>query len=98
MFNQKDFEDPLFQKCIKLNTEAGDFILFDSRTFHSNRYPQKPVLRVCTYICMLPKKVIPEGLEKFKRQAFDEKRTSTHHAGEGFNLFPVPYGLSEAKR
>jgi predicted 2-oxoglutarate/Fe(II)-dependent dioxygenase YbiX len=39
---------------IKVNSKAGDFILFDSRTFHCNTVPMTKTLRVCTYICMLP--------------------------------------------
>lgn len=42
----------------KINTKAGDFILFDSRTFHCNTVPMMNNLRVCTYICMLPTKKI----------------------------------------
>lgn len=39
---------------VKINNKAGDFILFDSRSFHCNTKPKVEVLRVCTYICMLP--------------------------------------------
>lgn len=42
----------------KINSKAGDFILFDSRTFHCNTVPMIDCLRVCTYICMLPAKKI----------------------------------------
>ena len=47
-------------ECIKLDSQAGDFILWDSRTFHCNTVPRKKVLRVCTYICMLPAERVPE--------------------------------------
>lgn len=43
-----------FEKVLKVNTEAGDFILFDSRLFHCNTVPTVDSLRVCTYICMIP--------------------------------------------
>jgi ectoine hydroxylase-related dioxygenase (phytanoyl-CoA dioxygenase family) len=46
-------KNPL-ENVLKVNTEAGDFILFDSRTFHCNTVPKVDSLRVCTYICMIP--------------------------------------------
>lgn len=46
--------------CFKLNVQAGDFIVFDSRTFHSNTVPREKVIRVCTYICMLPEEHLSE--------------------------------------
>lgn len=52
----KEDEESLFydKKCLKVNTKAGDFILWDSRTFHCNTVPRVKTLRICTYICMLP--------------------------------------------
>lgn len=73
---------------IKVNTKAGDFILFDSRTFHCNAVPKTKTLRVCTYICMLPtKKIVPQILE-LRQLAFKNKRTTSHHPGSGFRTFP----------
>lgn len=43
-----------FIDYVKLDTEAGDFILWDSRTFHCNTVPTEKSLRVCVYICMIP--------------------------------------------
>jgi ectoine hydroxylase-related dioxygenase (phytanoyl-CoA dioxygenase family) len=36
---QEDKKKYPFEKVLKVNTEAGDFILFDSRTFHCNTVP-----------------------------------------------------------
>lgn len=44
----------------KLNVQAGDFIIFDSRTFHCGTPPFNENLRVATYICMMPKSLITE--------------------------------------
>ena len=51
---EKDKGKHPFENVLKINTEAGDFILFDSRTFHCNTVPTIESLRVCTYICMIP--------------------------------------------
>ena len=51
---EEDKDKEQLKNCIKVNTQAGDFILFQSKTFHCNTIPSKQVLRVCTYICMLP--------------------------------------------
>ena len=72
----------------KINNKAGDFILWDSRTFHCNCLPTQEVLRACTYICMIPKSHIPDEIKIKRKKAFDEKRCSTHHPGDGFRVFP----------
>ena len=71
----------------KIDTQAGDFILFDSRTFHCNTVPQRNCLRVCTYICMLPAKKVDERIAEGRRKAVEEKRTTCHHPGNGFKTF-----------
>lgn len=44
--------------------------------------------------------MIPEGMgyDELRKKAFHEKRTSTHHPGSGFNLFPLPYNLPESQK
>lgn len=73
---------------IKLDTEAGDFILFDSRTFHCNTVPTIDCLRVCTYVCMLPTKKVEERILEGRRKAAEELRTTSHHPADGFRTFP----------
>ena len=52
-------KEPL-TNTLKVNSKAGDFILFDSRTFHCNTVPtDKKSLRICTYVCMLPADKVP---------------------------------------
>lgn len=77
-----------FIDCFKVDNEAGDFILWDGRTFHGNTYPEKPVVRACCYICMIPAEQVDEETSKARHHAVDNRLTSTHHPGEGFNLFP----------
>ena len=78
-----------FNQCIKLNTEAGDFILWDSRTFHCNTVPtDKGALRVCSYICMLPADRVDVKTRGKREIGVKMRRTSSHHPGDGFSLFP----------
>lgn len=58
----------MFKTCKKINTKVGDFILFDSRTFHCNTVPKDPVLRVCTYICMIPSENVPEKVKEKRKK------------------------------
>ena len=37
---------------------------------------------------MLPEKRIPEHVLDLKKEAVEERRTSNHHAGDGFRTFP----------
>lgn len=50
-FSENDKEEPIFKEAIKVCAEAGDFIIWDSRTFHCNTTPTTKNLRVCTYVC-----------------------------------------------
>ncbi len=36
---QEDKRKHPFERVLKINSKAGDFILFDSRTFHCNTVP-----------------------------------------------------------
>lgn len=86
---EEDKEKEPLSKCIKVNSQAGDFILFDSRTFHCNTVPKKQVLRVCTYICMLPEDHVPERTRILRELAVKNRRVSNHHPGDGFKTFPT---------
>jgi len=88
-FEDEEKEHEPLTNCFKVDSEAGDFILFDSRTFHCNTIPTKEVLRVCTYICMLPTEHVPEKTRGLRELAVKNKRVSNHHPGDGFRTFPV---------
>lgn len=67
----------------KLELRAGDFALWDSRTFHCNTTPTNEDLRVCSYIAMIPKNTVPP-LTKIKREEFfKENKSTNHHPGDG---------------
>jgi len=73
--------------CYKINVKAGDFILWDSRTFHCNTVPTKKVIRACCYICMLPKSKVPDNIKEKRKTALYDKRCCNHHPGDGFTIF-----------
>lgn len=75
-------------KDVKINTKAGDFILFDSRTFHCSTKPTTPTLRVCTYICMLPEEKVANKVKEKRMKALENHRVTCHHPGDGFKTFP----------
>lgn len=80
--------DPMFEMSIKVNARAGDFILWDSRLWHCNTVPKTQAIRSCVYVCMLPKRVVSETIRAKRRIAVTALRTSSHHPGNGFHLFP----------
>lgn len=99
LFNEEEKKDPLFARVLKVCGEAGDLMLWDSRTFHGNTIPSEPVVRACAYICMLPKDQIPRAVLPRRAQAVAERRCSNHHPGDGLRLFPVlPRHLTAAQR
>jgi ectoine hydroxylase-related dioxygenase (phytanoyl-CoA dioxygenase family) len=96
---EEDKEKEPMTNVFKVDTKAGDFILFDSRTFHCNTVPTKNVLRVCTYICMLPANHVPEKIRGLRELAAKNRRVSCHHPGDGFRTFPAqPRFLSNPAR
>lgn len=94
---EEDKQNEPFSNCMKVNTMAGDFILWDSRTFHCNTVPREKNLRVCTYICMLPEDHIPQKTKVLRELAVKNRRVSNHHPGNGFKTFPaLPRYLANA--
>jgi hypothetical protein len=85
--NEEKEKEELLKNVVKVNCKSGDFILWDSRTFHCNRPPTGNISRACTYICMLPKSHVPEEKKAKRAKAFSEKRCTNHHSGEGFKIF-----------
>jgi ectoine hydroxylase-related dioxygenase (phytanoyl-CoA dioxygenase family) len=99
LFSDADKQGPLFRDVVKVCGEAGDLMLWDSRTFHGNTIPGAPVLRVCAYICMLPKRRVPAATVAKRAQAVAERRCSSHHPGDGFRMFPaLPRHMTAAQR
>jgi ectoine hydroxylase-related dioxygenase (phytanoyl-CoA dioxygenase family) len=74
----------------KVCAQPGDFLLWDSRTFHCNTVPaRKDAIRACVYICMLPRERVPSYIRAKRAQGWEQRRTSCHHPGDGFRLFPT---------
>jgi|GEM_PF-3045840 len=88
-FSEEEKQDPIFSRYVKVCAQAGDLLLFDSRTFHCNTVPEKEVDRVVAYVCMLPKARVPRYIVSSRREALDAKRCSSHHPGDGFKVFPA---------
>jgi ectoine hydroxylase-related dioxygenase (phytanoyl-CoA dioxygenase family) len=94
---EDDKQEEPFSNCMKVNTLAGDFILWDSRTFHCNTVPREKTLRVCSYICMLPEDYVPQKTRVLRELAVKNRRVSNHHPGNGFKTFPaLPRYLANA--
>jgi ectoine hydroxylase-related dioxygenase (phytanoyl-CoA dioxygenase family) len=99
LFSDEEKKDPLFRKHLKVCGEAGDVMLFDSRTFHCNTTPSRAVDRACAYVCMLPKGQVPKGVVPKRAEALAERRCSSHHPGEGFRVFPrLPRHMTAEQR
>ena len=48
---------------------------------------------------MLPEEKIPENKQEARKKACKDRRTSNHHAGDGFKTFPaIPRYLDNPKR
>ena len=96
---EEDKEKEPLTNVFKVNSYAGDFILFDSRTFHCNTIPNVQCLRVATYICMIPSERVPEKTKELRKLAVKNRRVSCHHPGDGFRTFPEqPRFLQNPKR
>ncbi len=67
------------KKILKVN--AGDLVIWDSRTFHQNRYG-KPYSeeRIVQYLCYLPKNVKNNNINQQNKRLkyFNERRTTSH--------------------
>ena len=83
-------KEPYRARALKVLGEPGDLLLWDSRTFHCNTVPaQKDAIRACVYTCMLPASRVPPHIRARRQRAWDERRTSNHHPGDGFKVFPT---------
>ncbi|PSK42887.1 Pentatricopeptide repeat-containing protein [Elsinoe australis] len=80
LFDDKDVEWFKSQGCelIKINMEAGDFVLWDSRTMHYACFPEGEQIRHVQYICMTPRKFATEEALELKKQCFDTFQGTTH--------------------
>ena len=85
---EKQYDPRLFNiNCLKVNAKAGDFVLWDSRTFHSFLEPRKQTFRLVCYICQIPSSKVSSSNQLRRKKAFEERRTTSHHPNE-FRIFP----------
>lgn len=64
-----------------LKVAAGSLVLWDSRTFHSNRYGKPDSEeRIVQYICFLPRShpKNTQAIQKKRQKYFKERRTTSH--------------------
>lgn len=74
---------------VKVETEPGDLILWDSRTVHWNRAPTAEQIRVVVYVCYAPRSMASEGVLAARRRCWDEKLATTHWCVSFPVLFPL---------
>jgi len=63
-----------------LTVNAGDMVLWDSRTFHQNQYGTLPEERLVQYVCFLPKHhpSNTEWMQNRRQKYFRQRRTTAH--------------------
>ena len=67
------------KRVLKVN--AGDLVIWDSRTFHQNQYGSSNCEeRIVQYVCYLPKIVKGNNscIQKKREKYFTERRTTSH--------------------
>jgi len=89
-YKLRDAEKPPFAgRAVKVDAQPGDFLMWDSRTLHCNTVPvRRDAIRACVYVCMLPQDRVPAHIRHKRAQAIEQRRTSSHHPGDGFKMFP----------
>lgn len=63
---------------IKVESEAGDLILWDSRTIHFNCAPTGDRTRVVVYVCMAPASHASKETLERKAEIFEQRLATTH--------------------
>ncbi|CAB9500770.1 Phytanoyl-CoA dioxygenase (PhyH) [Seminavis robusta] len=84
-----------------VSAQAGDLILWDSRTIHANipalekpsMAPSTELLRAVSYVCMTPKHLATPAVLQERRGAFEEGETTGHWP----HLSPGRYGEDAGK-
>jgi hypothetical protein len=76
-------------KCV--TCPKGSLVLWDSRTIHCGREPLKerlvPNMRICIYVCMLPRSSCSNAVLTKRKKYYDENRTTKHNPVMS-NVFP----------
>lgn len=78
--------------------DAGDLVLWDSRTFHHGVQPTRgrarPATRMAVYVCYTPRDRARPAALKRKREHFEGRRTTSHwpHEPRAVSKTPQLYG------
>lgn len=72
--------DPIQPLRKVLTVNAGDMVLWDSRTFHQNQYGSLPEERLVQYVCFLPRDHLlnTPGQRNLRRKYYEKRRTTSH--------------------
>ncbi|GAA6033237.1 hypothetical protein JCM8097_003010 [Rhodosporidiobolus ruineniae] len=63
---------------IKVETQPGDLILWDSRTIHWNRTPTAEQVRSVVYVCYAPRSMASSEVLETRRRCFEQRLATTH--------------------
>lgn len=92
-----DNQDEMFKKAIKLIIPENCFVLWNSKTIHSNIGMKKKELelnRLTAYITYLPKKLRPPGILQKRIDAYKNSKTTSHWANK-CELKRYPFGFKK---
>ena len=78
----RDYLKEIVGDRVKVQVEAGDFVLWDSRTFHRNSYGEvnNGEERLIQFVCMLPKHDLRNtvNMQKKRMKYFNTRRSTSH--------------------
>ncbi len=95
---EQEFYDKKNCKMTCIKCPKGSLVLWDSRTIHAGKEPDKtrktPNTRFIVYVCMTPRKLCTSANLKKKQKAFEEMRMTSHwpHKPKLFGKTPRTYG------
>lgn len=83
---------------IKVCANAGDLVLWDSRTFHHSTLPaNRTAIRAAVYTCLLPARLATDKDLANKKKAWEARRLTNHWATRA-NLLPADVTRTLADR
>jgi len=79
-FSNEDADWYRSQGCkeVKIEANAGDLILWDSRTIHWNASPVGAQIRHISYVCYCPRSLASEEELQRKLEVFQQRKGTTH--------------------
>ncbi|GAA5874066.1 hypothetical protein JCM3774_001597 [Rhodotorula dairenensis] len=63
---------------VKVESEPGDLILWDSRTVHWNRAPTAEQIRVVVYVCYAPRSMASDAVLATRKRCWEDRLATTH--------------------